>query len=625
MRRIQVRWASLSGVLCWLLVATVHLAVADNIGVAGSEQDVAYYVEALTELGFETQMVSAEALADVEQLAPLTHLVVANADELSVAQQHAIRDYVEAGGLLVGTELTSKSLPLLLGVEYRVGPQYLRAFYAPKTRSRRIPISLGFPQGKWIEPRANRNAYDCRVCTGVRAINGVALAWVDLWERYPYNFDSKTAPYPTYSIGTYDFIVVNRYGEGATIFVAAPLAKVYLSHGEPHYAEILRAVFDPQTRQKLLGVNDHTFKAVRNFVVKREELGADTWKRLPKAHFEWKAIQLASHVGSKEEIEQTVTNIHRMGFNVILFTGAIHRGYVAWDSDKFEKDPALKDIDVLAVLARKAHARGIKVYAGGGLWAGVLALDGKGNATDGPEFFRQHPEYACVTPAQHEAGLTWQQLEGRVYLCPEQPEVRRYFIEAYAEAIEKYELDGAWLDMIRYPTVDVSCECDYSRQQRAVFAKEHPEYKSEEEIVYRHCEQSIVSFVEELRRAIKAVNPEAELAAYTWPSYANKYPLDWHSRRCSHRHAPQWTLERLVKGAEYLVSPGYAKTFHEYTEGAPMIDVGWKDADETRNEIRLVGASGAKGIFIYYYHYFAIYPEEKMQVTAEELGGQWEQ
>jgi hypothetical protein len=72
-------------------------------------------------------------------------------------------------------------------------------------------------------------------------------------------------------------------------------------------------------------------------------------------------------------------------------------------------------------------------------------------------------------------------------------------------------------------------------------------------------------------------------------------------------------------------SPGYAKRSEKHTKAAPMDDVGWKDVDETRTGIRLVGARGAKGMLIHVYHYFvAGYPEEKMQAVAEELGGKWE-
>ena len=35
------------------------------------------------------------------------------------------------------------------------------------------------------------------------------------------------------------------------------------------------------------------------------------------------------------------------------------------------------------------------------------------------------------------------------------------------------------------------------------------------------------------------------------------------------------------------------------------------------------GVAGAKGIFVYMYHYFHGYPPEKMVAVSEELGGEW--
>lgn len=95
------------------------------------------------------------------------------------------------------------------------------------------------------------------------------------------------------------------------------------------------------------------------------------------------------------------------------------------------------DFDPLAYLVRAAHQKGVAVHA----WINPFRLLNAGSPDDLPE----------NSPGKTNPEWVVSYADGKFYLDPGQPQVRRLVIDGVREIIENYEVDGIHLDDYFYP------------------------------------------------------------------------------------------------------------------------------------------------------------------------------
>lgn len=312
--------------------------------------------------------------------------------------------------------------------------------------------------------------------------------------------------------------------------------------------------------------------------------------------FEFKAIYFAG----SDNIPNVVKNLSRMGFNAILGpTG---------DINAFIEEGKKRNIGIYLLYSPFYHSPFYQETI---------------------ELLKEHPEYKQIADSEFKGGKDFDP----GWVCPDRPEIRELFLNRLRKDLRAYPgIAGISLDGIRDKANNSrGCFCEYSIKKRAEFVKEHSEL-SQEEAEREFNENTIVSFVEDIREIMKSVNPNLKLHGYTvfhWPTYKYKFPLDYHSRRAASGRL--WPLSRTRTESEMQIKE--AKRYHTFTTAAPMIDFAprggaFLTADEIRAQIRTVGKSGAKAIAVWEFNCLMysngeFKDSDIAKTISEEFEGNW--
>jgi len=183
------------------------------------------------------------------------------------------------------------------------------------------------------------------------------------------------------------------------------------------------------------------------------------------------AIQTHAHDYFLEGAETACRNMHeRGGFNQMLFA-ATYVSEAKWTNHQpgndyrveaglyFEPDPKLyrdsgvaprrapskgmEDYNALADVSRAARKTGIGVYA----W--ISDYDQRLIAED-------YPELRVVGPDGQPADSSW--------FCPNNPRARAYAVALYEDVARNYDVDGFFMDRIRFNSSTGACYCKWCRQ-----------------------------------------------------------------------------------------------------------------------------------------------------------------
>ncbi len=310
-------------------------------------------------------------------------------------------------------------------------------------------------------------------------------------------------------------------------------------------------------------------------------------------------------------------DMNSMGINIIMPV-AIMDGEAFYKSRVLPVNQLIKEtgIDYLGLLCQEGKNNNVAVYAA------VFPFHENKHS----EFLKDNPDCLEITEVEYKAGLK----PVTTSLCPDNPKVRKRLVAAVKELLEKYpDMAGISLDYIRYRD-DKACFCPYSREAHAAYAAKNSNL-TETQAVSEFCENSIVSLVKEIRQEMDEVRKSSGIYAYTHPSYANKFPLNIHAKRasCAVMSDPSFkTPEQTYYAALNLVRG--ASRFYKNTEAAPMADFArGKSVDQLRNEIRIIGKSGAKSIALWSYEAFfgenmAMPQDAHIKMISEELGGKYQ-
>ena len=220
------------------------------------------------------------------------------------------------------------------------------------------------------------------------------------------------------------------------------------------------------------------------------------------------------------------------------------------------------------------------------------------------------------------------------WLCPSNAENRRMELDAVAELVRRYRVDGVHLDYIRYPD-SRSCYCTACRRGferacgRAVV--DWPGAVREAPLLgeYRRwrCAQ-ITSFVGEVRRVIDEIRPGVQLSAAVY----GKYPA------CRASVAQDWPAWLRSGAVDFVCPMNYVKELDRFTElasaqlalpgarGRVLCGIGVTttssrlDAIEVIDQVVVTRDSGAAGFILFDLNRIVeadILPALRLGITAE--------
>lgn len=196
---------------------------------------------------------------------------------------------------------------------------------------------------------------------------------------------------------------------------------------------------------------------------------ANTIEIQPNGLFpETRAVKLRINPNSKRNIiEPLIDQVEKCGFNLVILD-VFYEGKPIYKSSVCEKNKIAKPIssfkhyDPLQVIINYAKEKGIGVFASiDGFYGGTLK-DKRYNPV-----WKKHNKWLARTingklapPGSEKEAF---------YMCPTNPEVRRFLGDLVCELAEIYPIDGLFIDYFQYPLYSIKpntsyCFCDVCKE-----------------------------------------------------------------------------------------------------------------------------------------------------------------
>ena len=253
-----------------------------------------------------------------------------------------------------------------------------------------------------------------------------------------------------------------------------------------------------------------------------------------------------------------------------------HFGIAYYDT-KIGKQSSYMKADLLADLVKAAKAHDIQLLAYYSVgWDNWVA--------------EQNPEWMMRTPdgEQIKAGF-W------TYLCYNTP-YREYML-AQLHEIAQYQVDGIWLDILRYPQMgSQACFCDGCRAKFLASGEaEMPRLVNFRDPVYRRyvrfLQHTVTSFLKEIRLAVGTIPFTFNGLGFLTPEEWNDL-CDWNNVES---HAPEF-VDQSFKG-RYL--GGLRQPWEILTPGTAVGWTSWsaKPADIMKLELAITASHGGTATF----------------------------
>ncbi|NJO74787.1 MAG: family 10 glycosylhydrolase [Leptolyngbyaceae cyanobacterium RM1_406_9] len=226
--------------------------------------------------------------------------------------------------------------------------------------------------------------------------------------------------------------------------------------------------------------------------------------------------------GSRRGLEQIFDRLAAAGINTVFFE-TVNAGYPIYPSDVApQQNPLTRHWDPLAEAVDLAHERDIELHA----WVWAFAAGNRPHNTlvnlpadyPGP-VISAHPDWANYD----NRGNMFPPGQGKPFLDPANPAVRRYLLRLFDEIVTRYDVDGLQLDYIRYPFQDPSAGRSYgygiaARQQFQRLTGVDPvEISPSDRQLWQQWTDfrtdQINSFVAETARQMRQRNPDLILSA----------------------------------------------------------------------------------------------------------------
>lgn len=321
-----------------------------------------------------------------------------------------------------------------------------------------------------------------------------------------------------------------------------------------------------------------------------------TFADLPKAEFQWKMLWVHSgQTKSKDAIQKMVEDAVRMKFTAIC-------------------------AEPCDGLAEAVHEKGLKFFA----W--MINLRG---GAEMKTFLGSHPDHV------QQLGLIDTALLGKPrinsdrenintgsWLCPDRGllDVERRQLE---ECLVKYGADGIALDYIGYRNYH-ACFCVYSEEEREHYATEHPELTAAQ-VLWKYSETSLERYTRQIRDAVKAIKPDAELAIHIYPDFdpnpliGARLPVEYCGQTAAWFYEPFWSYSTIADVTlRYKAAQGRVHEFNRFVPFVGAYSRFPKTPEQLRTEIRIAGLAGNGTIMIAFYDTFMTDPL-LAQVLVEEF------
>ena len=190
-------------------------------------------------------------------------------------------------------------------------------------------------------------------------------------------------------------------------------------------------------------------------------------------------------------------------------------------------------------------------------------------------------------------------------MCIDRPEVRRYAIELSVSRLASNAFDGIALDFVGYKNYR-GCQCTYSSNLRAAYAKTHREL-SGGEIERRFSLSMLQLFYQEVRDAVKKQFPKAEIACHAYPQFDPEpingplLPVDYPGDTVAWFFKPHWSLEKIAAQCREIKNKEHQA--HNYVTGTALMGIGTdaqngKTPEQIRQEIKTIKQTGIQAIMI---------------------------
>ncbi|HEY9858637.1 MAG TPA: family 10 glycosylhydrolase, partial [Candidatus Obscuribacterales bacterium] len=230
--------------------------------------------------------------------------------------------------------------------------------------------------------------------------------------------------------------------------------------------------------------------------------------------------------GSEQGLSALFDRLAASGINTIFFE-TVNAGYPIYPSQVApQQNPLTRGWDPLAAAVKLAHARGMELHAW--VWAFATGNERHNALLNLPRDYpgpviSAHPDWANydnrgrIVPAG----------QGKPFLDPANPEVRRYLLQLLDEIASRYQVDGIQLDYIRYPFQDPSAGRTYgygkaAREQFQQLAGVDPLKisPSDRNLWQRWTNfrtQQIDSFVAEASQQLRRTKPNLVISVAVFP------------------------------------------------------------------------------------------------------------
>ena len=191
------------------------------------------------------------------------------------------------------------------------------------------------------------------------------------------------------------------------------------------------------------------------------------------------------------------------------------------------------------------------------------------------------------------------------WMCIDRPEVRRYAIDLSVSRLASNAFDGIALDFVGYKNYR-GCQCTYSSNLRAAYAKTHREL-SGGEIERRFSLSMLQLFYQEVRDAVKKQFPKAEIACHAYPQFDPEpingplLPVDYPGDTVAWFFKPHWSLEKIAAQCREIKNKEHQA--HNYVTGTALMGIGTdaqngKTPEQIRQEIKTIKQTGIQAIMI---------------------------
>lgn len=230
--------------------------------------------------------------------------------------------------------------------------------------------------------------------------------------------------------------------------------------------------------------------------------------------------------GSEQGLAKLFDQLAAAGINTVFFE-TVNAGYPIYPSAVApQQNPLIRGWDPLASAVKLAKARGMELHA----WVWVFAAGNQRHNTiinlpvdyPGP-LIAANPDWASYD----NRGSIFPPGQGKPFLDPANPDVRRYLLRLFEEIVSRYQVDGLQLDYIRYPFQDPGAERSYgygkvARQKFQQFTGVDPLQISprQPELWQKWTQfrtQQVDSFVTEVSQHLRRKHPQLILSAAVFP------------------------------------------------------------------------------------------------------------